>query len=182
VSTQTWLEMMQEIRDTFPYEVYRERIFDHIFYNGKNTLWIKYNDTKIITRALLNNINEDIEKMRKSKEPQKQESKSVEKPTFGGYKNINLTDEELERFDVMLTNDATVGIETMQWLLTMGKITLQDDYGKFVSTITCVHDGKLWSLSAFASNFHESLLLLSYKIDLYPEWLTSENTSKRIRG
>lgn len=173
---------MQEIRDTFPYEVYRERIFDHVFYDGRNTMWVKYNDTKTITRALLNNLNESLDNMRKSKEPSPRTQPVESKPTFGGYKNINLSDEEFDRFDVMIANDAVVGIETMVWLLTLGKLTLQDDFGKFVSTLTSTHENKLWSISAFANSFHESLLLLAYKIDLYPDWLTSETSAKKIRG
>jgi hypothetical protein len=182
VSTQTWQEMIQEIQETFPYDVYMERILDHVFYDGQNSLWIKYNDTKTITRALLFNLNGTLNDMRKAKESTKTETKQAEKPAFGGYKNITLTDEQYEQFDVLLASGTVAGIETVTWLLEMGKVTFQDDYGKFVATLTAVHENKLWSISAFAGSFHESLLLLSFKIDLYPQWLTSESTTKKTRG
>lgn len=182
MSTQTWQETMDEIRDTFPYEVYRERILDHVFYNGNNTLWVQYNDIKTITRALLHNLNESINDMRKKQDSPKTSVKPDDKPTFGGYKNINLTDAEYSKFDVLLASGEQAGIETVVWLLEMGKVTFQDDYGKFVATLTATHENKLWSISAFSNNFHESLLLLAFKIDNYPDWLTSETTAKKVRG
>jgi hypothetical protein len=182
VSTRSWLQMMDEIRQDFPYDVYRERIFDHVFYDGKNTLWITYNDTKTITRALLYQLNRTLDDMRKSKETPKIEQKNTEKPVFGGYKNINLSDEQYESFDALLASGTVAGIETVMWLLEMGKVTFQDDYGKFVATLTVTYENKLWSVSAFAGSFHEALLLLSFKIDLYPEWVTSEITTRKTRG
>jgi hypothetical protein len=120
--------------------------------------------------------------MRKQKEPTKTDAKQTDKPAFGGYKNITLTDDQYANFDALLSSGTSAGIDTVTWLLEMGKLTFQDDFGKFVATLTAVHDNKLWSISAFAGSFHEALLLLSFKIDLYPEWLTSESATKKTRG
>jgi len=113
---------------------------------------------------------------------QKATNEKVDKASWGGFKNVTLTEIQLIQFD------KDVAAKKYQWdkciyqLLSLGKFSFNYTNVSFSATLTVVHRGSTWAISAFSDSFLEAIQLLVCKVVEYPEWYASENTQKKGRG
>jgi hypothetical protein len=178
---ETYAEYMLSI----PYEELIDGL-KHLYHTPRSLNWVGmwYSHTINTTKFRRAEIKEYFENM--AKKPTDVEKKASEKPaTWGGYKNIKLTDDEYQAFDSWFRTFTPA--DTQQMLSefgVMGKFTLAYKDGAWSSTLTSTDkQNRLWTISSFSDNVVEAMALLFFKVDKYPNWLDLDtDTGKTRRG
>lgn len=113
---------------------------------------------------------------------QKTTHEKVDKAAWGGFKNVALTEVQLSQFDKDVASKKYQWDKCIDHLLSLGKFSLNYTNDSFSATLTVVHGGSTWAVSAFSDSFLEAIQLLVCKVVEYPEWYAAENTQKKGRG
>jgi hypothetical protein len=166
----TWHEVLAEYKYLYPIS------------SGTHLHFIYYRDTLNLTKFWKTKTKEYYEQMTKKSDTR--DKKESEVPaTWGGYRNISLTESELKAFDVWFkTVHPSDTPELLESLGASGKVTISYRNGAWTATLTCVDNkNRLWTLSAFSENVVESLFLLHFKTDKYPNWVSDETVAPKVR-
>lgn len=178
-------QAMSKAPDFYKWEVAQwgeEQVLEHINFRLGLTyltgigldMWL----TNYVVRTKINEVNRILDKMSKGKKSQQNSTAE-----WGGYVNIRLSDAQLAEYDAYLMKNKVKAETSLSFLLNQGKVSIQYTNDAFTTTLTVEYGGKIWAISAFSSDWIDSVNLLAYKVTMHPDWYKNGSvTTRPLRG